>query len=235
MVQRMRTILIVEDDSTTRAMIEAALRESGYVTTCADSVSSALKSLGCLRPDMVILDLGLPDGCGLEVCRRMRAGAALRRIPVIALTGHGSFQEKTKGFDAGVDQYLTKPIPMAELLLCVKALFRRIEIDNRARSFRAPAVSFDEKARLIIFGHEVVGTLTRREFDLFAALIRNSPRILGRTEILESVWDARGTGNLVNAHIFNLRRKLPKALAAGIECVTGLGFRYLGDKRTDPG
>lgn len=180
------------------------------------------------RPALAILDLALPDGNGLEICELVRDSSALSHIPVIALTGLTDFKDKKRGFDAGVDQYLGKPLEVEELLLWVKALLRRVDWDKHGWALPVFGdLQICSDSYLVRLRNKVIPNLTRREFDLFYFLVKATPKIISRQEILTQVWNTTAVHNLVDTHIFNLRQKLPPLLAARVQSVPGKGFRYL--------
>lgn len=227
-----KKILVVEDHRETNAMICAALEAEGAAPDGVFSLKEAAGLLSRERPDLVMLDLNLPDGHGLELCRRIRGDRQLRDIPIIALTAHGDISCKKKGFESGLDQFLTKPIEMEELAMWVRALLRRVDIWNRSvpAAFRKGDVEIDQEAHLVGFRTRRIANLTKREFQLFYSLVSGAPRLFSRAEILARVWNTVAVENLVDTHIFNLRKKLPPELAARISSVPGKGFRYF-----DPG
>ncbi|PKM98882.1 MAG: DNA-binding response regulator [Elusimicrobia bacterium HGW-Elusimicrobia-3] len=221
------SILVVEDHAETREMLKAALEDAGFRVACAGGVAAAQEYLAGNRPRMLILDIRLPDGNGLEICAHARQSDAMSDIPVIALTGQDELPDKKKGFDAGVDQYLTKPIVMEELLMWVDALLRRVSLDKCGGTLlKAGRLEMDVRAQLVKFRDKTVEDLTRREFELLYALVKNSPEILSRQEILAHVWRTVAVENLVDTHMFNLRKKLPPELSERIQSITGKGFRY---------
>ena len=126
-----------------------------------------------------------------------------------------------------MDQYLLKPIIMEELVMWVKALLRRVDMDKGGGAVLTAAhLQLDAKAQLVKYKNEPVTNLTRREFELLFALVKNSPRILSRAEILTEVWRTVAVENLIDTHMFNLRNKLPRELSDNIQAVAGKGFRY---------
>ncbi len=227
----MSDILLVEDHKETSVMLAAALEEAGFGVHCAGTVKAGKEFLGHNSPGLVILDLQLPDGCGLELCRWVRGMENLANIPVIALTGQDELKDKTKGFLAGVDQYLTKPIIMDELVMWVKALLRRVDMDKSGGAvLTLHDLQLDVKAQIVKYKNSPVGNLTTREFELLYALAKNSPRIFSRKDILAGVWRTVAVENLVDTHLFNLRKKLPPELSEKIQAVAGKGFRYLDER-----
>lgn len=220
-------VLIVEDHKETCDMLEAALEEAGFKTVIAGSVKTAKEYIARRYPCLVILDLHLPDGHGLEVCSWVRSTGKLAGIPIIVLTGQDELRDKAKGFSAGVDQYLTKPIIMDELVMWVKALLRRVDMDKSGGAVLTVSdLQLDAKAQIVKYKSKPVENLTGREFELLYALAKNSPRILSRKEILSEVWHTVAVENLIDTHMFNLRNKLPPELSEKIQAVAGKGFRY---------
>ena len=223
-----RTILVVEDHQETRDLIKAALEHEGFKVNCKGTVNEGKDFLKQHRPAFVILDLALPDGCGLEVCGLVRGDPRLSKTPVIALTGLGEFEDKKRGFAAGVDQYLVKPLEVEELLLWVRALLRRVDWDASGRVLPVFGdLQICAETYLVKFRNKVIGNLTRREFDLLYFLVATSPKLISRQGIIAKVWRTAAVENLVDTHIHNLRQKLPPLLAARIQSVAGKGFRYL--------
>lgn len=224
-------ILIVEDHKETCVLLSATLDEAGFSSYCAGTIAAAKKFLAQHDPRLIILDLHLPDGNGLKICSYVRANAGHENVPVIALTGQDSFQNKREGFHAGVDCYLTKPIDMAELVMWVEALLRRVDMDKRGGVFlTAYDLQLDSKSQLAKYKNKPVENLTRREFELLYALVKCNPGILTRKEIIEKVWRTAAVENLVDTHMFNLRKKLPCELSQKLQAVAGKGFRYLDKK-----
>lgn len=218
----------MEDNKETRDLIKAALESEGFKTVCTGTVKAGKEFIKNHKPILAILDLTLPDGNGLEICCLLRGNSALSRIPVIALTGLTGFEDKKLGFDAGIDQYLGKPLEVEELLLWIKALLRRV--DWNKHSWPLPVfgdLQICADSYLVRFRNKVIPNLTRREFDLLYFLVRAAPRIISRQEILSEVWKTAAVHNLVDTHIHNLRIKLPPLLAARVQSVPGKGFRYL--------
>lgn len=222
------SVLIVEDHKETCEMLKAAIEDAGFKPVCVGGVRCALDYLQTHRPSMVILDIHLPDGSGLAVCSTVRGSDSLAEIPIIALTGQDELADKKRGFEAGVDQYLTKPINMDELLLWVNALLRRVSMDKSGGTLlKLRGLEIDVKAQIIKYKGEMVANLTRREFQLLYSLAKNSPKIMSRNDILSQVWRTVSVENLVDTHLSNLRKKLPSGLSAKIQSVAGEGFRYL--------
>lgn len=222
-----RDILIVEDHKETCEMLSAVLEGGGFGVHCVGTVKAAKEFLARNNPCLIILDLKLPDGHGLEVCAWVRTKGHQANVPIIALTGQDELNIKKKGFLAGVDQYLIKPMDVDEVMMWVKALLRRVDMDKSGGAVLVLSdLQLDAKAQLVKYKNKPIENLTRREFELLYALVRNSPRILSRKEIVGKVWRTMSVENLVDTHLFNLRSKLPHELSEKIQAVAGKGFRY---------
>jgi len=217
-------VLLVEDDPYLGPVLARGLREEGYALDLVGTVAEAGLHLAVHEYDALVLDLGLPDGDGLTLCREVRE----RALPtaVLVLTARGALSDKVAGLDSGADDYLVKPFDHPELAARLRALLRR------PRSVVAPVlqvgdVRLDPATRTVWRGAVVI-PLTAREFALLHHLLAHAGRVVSRTELLEHVWDAHydGTSNVVDAHVANLRRKLDMPGSAGpVETVRGVGFR----------
>ncbi len=233
MVTGPETILIVDDDSLICNSIAYALKQEGYSVVIAGTGQSAMEEMARRNPDMVVLDVGLPDISGVEVCRRIRRDSS---VPIMFLTAHQDEVDKVVGLDAGGDEYVVKPVGIAELAARVRAMLRR---SGRPAGAGTPTEFWVEDVHLDLDGHRVEAhgrnvALTPREFDLLHLLISNSGRALARQHILDSVWgtDWFGDENVVEVFIRQLRRKIeddpdrPRL----IETVRGVGYRFSSGK-----
>lgn len=222
-----KKILVVEDDGRTRDLVRSALEEKGYLVVEADGAKVGLHLFGAQKPDLVILDIHLPDGSGLDVCRKIRERKDLSTTPVIMLTGRSGLEDKESGFTAGADQYLVKPVAPRELVLWVEALLRRLAYDcSEGDELRVGDLAIDVKAHLVRYGDETVSRLTVKEFELLYFLVGKRPQVLSRKYILSHLWHTIAVDRVVDTHIHNLRKKLPAALAAKLQSVPGKGFRF---------
>jgi DNA-binding response OmpR family regulator len=219
-------VLLVEDDQAVAEPLVRALRHEGYVVDHAGSGSAALAALADHPPDLVVLDLGLPEVDGLEVCRRLRASGG--QVPVLMLTARTEELDAVVGLDAGADDYVTKPFRLAELLARVRALLRRASADG-ATVLSVSDVELDLSARRVcVKGHEVV--LSNKEYDLLAALMRRAGTVVSREELMREVWQTAwmGSSKTLDMHVSWLRRKLGDDAARPryITTVRGVGFRF---------
>ena len=222
-----KTILFVEDDAQTRRYCALALSSLGHRVLEADGIEVGFHLFQQERPDLVVLDIALPDGTGLDFCRKARAHKVLARTPIIMLTGKAELDDKAAGFDAGADQYLVKPVAPRELAMWVQALLQRLANDAGGGSeLVAGDLTIDTEASLVRFKNLTISNLTGKEFDLLYSMVKNRPKILSRQFILSKLWRTVAVDNVVDTHLGNLRRKLPQALADRLQAVPGKGFRY---------
>ena len=227
------TVLVVDDDALISNSIAYALKQEGYGVVLAATGNAALEQAALHHPDLVVLDVGLPDINGVEVCRRLRRESS---VPIMFLTARQEEVDKVVGLDAGGDEYITKPIGIAELAARVRALLRRSRLSATRPAtleYRVEDVLLDARAhRVEVRGKEI--TLTPREFDLLHLLISNAGQALSRQHILDSVWGAEwfGDENVVEVFIRQLRRKIERDPDRPrlIETVRGVGYRLTGTR-----
>ena len=209
----------MEDDDAVAEPLVKGLEREGYQV---ERVGSGAGALAAAVPDVVLLDLGLPDLDGFEVCRRLRAASA---VPIIVVTARGEEIDRVVGLELGADDYLVKPFGFRELVARIRAVTRR------AGRGEAPAgvqqvgpLELDRRTREVRVGGDAVA-LTPKEFDLLALLADDPGAVRSRTEILETVWDAHwyGPTKTLDVHMASLRRKLGDPSL--IETVRGVGFR----------
>jgi two-component system alkaline phosphatase synthesis response regulator PhoP len=223
-----KLILIVEDNSELSLVLEQVLSESGYEVITSDLVASGYNIFINRKPNLVIVDINLPDGSGLELCKKIREHPYLKSTPVIILTAQNEIEEKIKGFSYGADQYLVKPLPASEIVMWVNALLRRVEFDKEGSSNKIIVGNLivEKESMLVKYKGMVINNLTEREFLVFYALVEHRPNILSRKFILSKVWNTIAVDHLVDTHIYNLKKKLPPELADKIQSVPGKGFRF---------
>lgn len=222
------TILLVEDELQMRGMVEAALSAAGFRVIATDRLALAWPLFALHKPDLAVTDLGLPDGSGLELVKKIRAHPERGQTPVIVLTVRSEFESKAEGFESGADQYLTKPIDGRELVLWARALLRRLDDeDGPARALKAGDCEIDVAAHRVRYRGVDVPRLTVKEFDLLYFLVRNCPKVLSRKTILQRVWRTIVVDSVVDTHLSHLRRKLPQPLADKIQSIPGKGFCFI--------
>lgn len=220
-------ILLVEDDPAIARSIIFALERDGLQITHSLFIGDARRQLDIRQPDLLILDVGLPDGNGLDLCRELRAAPVTATLPVLMLSAHGEEIDRVLGLELGADDYVTKPFSPRELLARVRGMLRRAR--------RPPAAPEEEKGpfeidsagqRVSINGKPLA--LTRREFGLLADLLQHQGRIRSRDALLQAVWgnDSDSTDRTVDTHIKTLRAKLQEAAPGRDPIVTHRGMGY---------
>ena len=219
-------VLIVDDDRALRDALRRALVLAGYDTVQAEGGEAALAAVAERPPDAVVLDIGLPDIDGLEVCRRLRGSG--NRVPVLMLTARDAVEDRIDGLDAGADDYLVKPFDVGELQARLRALLRRSAGANGdpAAGLSFEELSLDGTRHGVTVGDDFV-ELTRTEFQLLELLMMNSRRVLPHSVIYERVWgyDFGPASNSLRVYIGYLRRKLEDAGARPlIHTVRGVGY-----------
>jgi two-component system, OmpR family, phosphate regulon response regulator PhoB len=221
-------ILIVEDEADLVGVLQYNLKKEGYAVRSAGNGAEALRLIEeDPTPDLVLLDLMLPDISGIDVCRQLRSKERTRRTPVLMLTARGEESDRVRGFEVGADDYVTKPFSVRELMLRVRALLRRASgKDSGAADGAFGVLRIDDGAhRVWVGGVEVA--LTALEFRLLGAFLERKGRVQTRDALLADVWDIHAdvTTRTVDTHVKRLREKLG---AAGdyIETVRGVGYRF---------
>jgi two-component system phosphate regulon response regulator PhoB len=220
-------LLIVEDEADLRDLVAYNLRAAGHEVIEAGTGLEGLALAKGKRPDLVLLDLMLPDVPGTEVCRKLRADPALAGLRVVMLTARGEEIDRVVGFELGADDYVVKPFSVRELVLRIGAVLRRAAApEGEERPVVAGRLTLDRpRHRVTVDGEEV--TLTALEFKLLATLLDRRGRVQSRERLLEDVWEMNPeiTTRTVDTHIKRLREKLG---AAGdyVETVRGVGYRF---------
>ena len=224
-------IWCVEDDASIRDIEVYALRSTGF-EACgfADGAAfwQALQTEE--QPELVVLDVMLPGVDGMELLRRMRASAALRRIPVVMATAKGAEYDKIQGLDLGADYYLAKPFGVMELVSCVKAVLRRCRPQETGHVLSAGGISLDPERRTVTVEGQRV-QLTYKEFELLRLFLSHPGMAFTRDQLMEKVWgvDYCGETRTVDMHIRTLRQKLGEN-GEHIETVRGVGYRWEAEK-----
>ena len=217
-------LLVVDDDRGLRDVLRRALTLSGYEVALASTGAEALGEVSSAVPDAVVLDLGLPDIDGLEVCRLLRREG--NRVPVLMLTARDAVSDRIDGLDAGADDYLVKPFDIDELKARIRALLRRAGHGGADGGLRFDELALDPARHGVIVDERFV-ELTRTEFQLLELLMLNPRRVLPHSLIYDRVWgyDFGPTSNALRVYIGYLRRKLEDAGARSvIHTVRGVGY-----------
>jgi DNA-binding response OmpR family regulator len=212
------TVLLAEDDTGIAQPLSRALQREGYQVTVVEDGPSALVRAGEAEVDLLVLDLGLPELDGLDVCRRLRRIRS--DLPVLMLTARTDEVDFVVGLDAGADDYVAKPFRLAELLARVRALLRRSAPDT----LEAGGVTMDLAARRVLVEGTEVG-LANKEFELLRVLLSRSGQVISREEILRDVWHdpELKTSKTLDMHMSWLRRKIG---SGRITTIRGVGFRF---------
>jgi two-component system phosphate regulon response regulator PhoB len=223
----MSYVLIVDDEADLAGLVEFNLRAAGLETAIAGGGEAALKLASKRKPDVVLLDLMLPDISGKEVCRRFRADAQLESVPIIMLTARSDEPDRVEGFLAGADDYVTKPFSVRELVLRVQAMLKRGGRPQPAQTLRAGPLELDLSAhRLFVERQEV--ELTVLEFKLLQDLMAHPGEVRTREKLLVEVWGISSPQETrtVDTHVMRLREKLGPGRDR-VETVRGIGYRLL--------
>ena len=229
-------MLVVEDDPDIAQLVAHYLEKAGFTAEITANGRDALTSIAALPPDIVVLDLMLPQVDGLEICRTIRGNDATAGVPIIMLTARAEESDRIVGLEIGADDYLAKPFSPGELVARVRALLRRV-----ARSMPAPSATPSAASQSVAYGSIVVDaerhtvktdgtlvTLTAKEFVLLDYFLQHRGRVLSRDVLLTDVWGYRYTGGTrtVDVHIRRLREKLP-LLATSLVTIKQFGYKLL--------
>jgi len=216
-------ILIVDDEENISFLLSAAWRGMGYAVDVAETGQDAITLAGTRQPDIVVLDVSLPDFDGFEVLRRLRLAG--NKVPVIFLTARGDTDDRVRGLVEGADDYLAKPFSLEELSARVVACLRRAGITTVDSRHTVADLIVDDDAHRVWRGHEEVH-LTATEYKLLHCLIVNVGRVVSRTQILEHVWqyDFDGDSSIVESFVSNLRKKVDRSEPKLIHTVRGIGY-----------
>jgi DNA-binding response OmpR family regulator len=232
MDQAAATILVVEDHCATRTFLADNLTADGFELLEAESIEDAERLMGTRFPDLAILDLGLPDGDGLDLLRRVRradrAGRADPELPMLILTGRAGELDRLRGFDRGCDEYVTKPFSYQELLARVRALLRRSSRRPNLGRLRVGALELDPASRQVWLHGEPL-QLSKKEFALLRALAVEPARVLTREELLRGVWGFKTIcpTRTIDSHAHRLRQKLNARGDKFVINVWGVGYRLV--------
>ena len=225
------TILLVEDERSIAEPFAAALAREGFEPVIAPTARAALELFHRHDPQLVLLDIALPDGDGREVCRELRRESA---VPIIMLTARGTETDRVVGLELGADDYVVKPFSSAEVIARIRAVLRRSGRDAAAAPdppVEVDGLRLDPGARSVTLDGAPL-ELSRKEFDLLARLMRDAGRVVTREDLMSDVWDENwfGSTKTLDVHIGFLRRKLDDDPAAPrfLHTVRGVGFRLEG-------
>ncbi len=217
-------LLLADDDDNLRSMLEAALRHHGYDVTAVASGREALAAAGTADPDLIVLDVMMPDLDGFEVCRRLRTEGS--RVPVVFLTARDATEDKVRGLTLGGDDYVVKPFSLDELVARTDAVLRRTGAQRDGSVLRCADLELDDDAHRVTRGGVDVN-LSPTEYNLLRFLLANQGRVLSKAQILDHVWnyDFGGDGGIVETYIGYLRKKLDNGDDVRlIHTIRGVGY-----------
>jgi two-component system response regulator MprA len=218
-------ILIADDDRAVRDALRRALALGGYEVELAEGGQQTLDAVAIAAPDAIVLDIGMPDVDGLEVCRRLRRAGD--RVPILMLTARDAIADRIEGLDAGADDYLVKPFDVGELRARLRALLRRSNGVGEPGALTFAELRLDEARHGVAVGDDGFAELTRTEYQLLELLMLNPRRVLSHAVIYDRVWgyDFGPASNALRVYIGYLRRKLEQAGARElIHTVRGVGY-----------
>ena len=215
-------LLVVDDEATIRDLLSGSLRFAGFEVVTAASGTEAVRAAARFRPDLILLDVMMPDGDGFEVARGLGAGA--RGTPVVFLTARDEVADRVAGLNLGADDYVTKPFSLEEVLARVRAVLTRTRQAASSR-LRVADLELDDDAHEVRRAGDAI-PLTPVEFRLLRFLMANAGRVVSKAQIRDHVWDygPAGDGNLVEACVSYLRRKVDQREPRLIHTIRGLGY-----------
>jgi len=218
----MKTILLVEDDRSLGATLQARLSREGYQVSWVETKQRALTKLEDAFWDLIILDVGLPDGSGFELARELKAN---RSFPIMFMTALGSAEKRLEGFEIGAEEFIPKPFHLRELLLRVKHVFERHPARHHVFC-NGRVIEFD--SRVIVQPGGQREHLPARDFELLELLITSAPRAVSRNQIIDTLWGEEKLGNqrTVDNMIVHLRQSLGDAGSKFIRSVRGVGYQW---------
>lgn len=228
----MALILVVDDEESIQELLRYNLEKEGYKVLAARDGFEALERVQKDRPDLVVLDVMLPQMDGMEVCRRIRLNPEFRELPVIMLTAKGEEIDKVLGLELGADDYMTKPFSPRELVARIKARLRRVKsADETLEQIIHGDIRIDlNRFRVYVNAQEI--ELTPKEFELLRVLAAKPGRVYSREELLEKIWgyEYAGDTRTVDVHVRHVRQKIEKDASNPeyIETLRGIGYRFKG-------
>jgi two-component system, OmpR family, response regulator RegX3 len=222
---------MVEDEQSITDPLSEALAREGFETQVAGTAAAALELAGRIEPDLVLLDVMLPDGSGYDVCRELRAGSA---VPIIMLTARGEETDRIVGLELGADDYIVKPFSAREVVARIRAVLRRAGEQASAQGngpIQIGPLLLDRPRRAVVLDGDEL-ELTRREYELLELLMSEAGSVITRERLIDEVWDVNwfGSTKTLDVHVSGLRRKLGDSPESPrfIHTVRGVGFRFSG-------
>ena len=222
----MAGIYVVEDDRNIREIEKIALQNSGYEVEEFETATPFLEALQKKMPDLLLLDIMLPDGDGLDIVKKLRCNSETEHLPIILVTAKTTELDKVRGLDNGADDYLTKPFGIMELISRVKAILRRTHKEQVEKVITIGAVCLNEEKHRVTVDGEAC-ELTYKEYELLKLLMTNEGIVTSREDILDKVWGTNfeGESRTLDMHIKTLRQKL-KSAGSMIKTVRNVGYIF---------
>lgn len=223
----MALIYCIEDDEGITELISCALKTGGYSVRTFPNAKEFDKVAYSARPDLILLDIMLPDEDGFSILKRLKSDNQMCEIPVIMLTARTGELDKVTGLEAGADDYITKPFGVMELLSRIKAVLRRVKKQDEVDEVRTGELVIDFQRRTVTYGDNPI-SLTYKEFELLAYLVQNKGIVVKREKLMERVWgyNYEGETRTLDMHIKTLRQKLEQGGCSDlIQTVRGVGYR----------
>lgn len=226
----MARILVVDDDPHIREVVTFALENAGYETEVAADGMAAIETFATYAPDLVVLDVMMPELDGIEVCRRLRADHS---TPIFFLTSRGEELDRVLGLEMGADDYITKPFSPRELVARIKAMLRRIDFekapDENTETLTVGKLTIDLESMRVSWGEAVI-ELTPTEFNLLKTLARRPTKVFGREELMRGCYDTTTyvSDRTIDSHVRHIREKFESLGHQPIETVHGVGYRLSG-------
>lgn len=220
-------IYLLEDDTSIQNFVLYTLKNTGFEAEGFERPSDFWKRMEEEIPDLLLLDIMLPEEDGMEILKKLRDNRKTKNLPIIMLTAKGTEYDKVLGLDSGADDYVAKPFSMMELMSRIKALLRRSEIKGEKKdTYQVEPLYVNISKHIVKVNDEEVNSLTYKEFELLSMLLQHQETVLSRDQILQSIWgyDFDGESRTVDVHVRTLRQKLGDA-GKLIETVRGFGYK----------
>lgn len=229
----MTKILLIEDDQELADFLISILTSAGYSVEHSFFGKNIIKLTQQFLPDLILLDLVLPDTDGIDVCRELKSDVRFKTIPVIMLTGRSSVEDKIIGFECGAEDYITKPFDPKELLARIKALLRRVDIygSKPEEIITLGPITLDVASHVVTVLQPQKINLTPKEFQLLYLLMKNNNKVLERKYLLQVLWGYTDEQEMdktrtLDVHVMNLRKKLGENVGKYIKTVENIGYKF---------
>lgn len=229
----MNQILLVEDDQESAEYIKQILEVNGFNVIHSYTGKDIVKKILLNSPDLVLLDLTLPDVDGIDICREIKSDFRFQTVPIILITARANVEDKVIGFESGADDYITKPFEPQELVARIKALLRRVEIfggkPHEVITIGPITIDADSYSVTVLQPQKI--DLTPKEFQLLYLLMKNKNRVLERKFLLKTLWGYADEQEMektrtLDVHIMNLRKKLGEEIGKYIKTVENIGYKF---------